>query len=133
MLLWVRTCNSYKNEFKIIQSSSSSAYPIFTTLEKEHFVTFMIYLTQETHQKVYKGDSITSEGSISHQKDHRCIRRRIYPKGYVRKCDNLKVAILKEPQPQSFFYIIQRSIQKVKRDLTRSKRSTDKSEKLVNL
>ena len=56
-----------------------------------------------------------------------------YPEGYVQKGDNQKVAILEESHSQSFFYITQRSIQKVKRDMTKSKKSAKKFEKLVNL
>ena len=100
--------------------------------KKNTFIKFMIFFTQEAHQKVQKDESITLEGRTSHQKDHRCITRMNYPESYVQKGDDWKVTILEVPHPQSFLCTIQGSISKVKRDVTRSKRSTDKSKKLVN-
>ena len=72
----------------------------------------LISLTEEAYQKVQKEEFMTSEGSKCHQKDHRCIRKRDYPKGYVQKGDHQKDASHEVPHPQSFFYMVQGSISK---------------------
>ena len=55
-----------------------------------------------------------------------------YPEGYVQKGDHQNNASHELPHPRSFFNTIQRLDSKAKYDVTRFKRSTDKSEKLVN-
>ena len=55
-----------------------------------------------------------------------------HPEGYIQKGDHQKDVSHEVLHLQSFFYTIQGSDSKVKYDVTRSKRSADKSEKLVN-
>ena len=73
-----------------------------------------------------KGRYMTSEGRTCHQKDD-------HSEGSIQKGDNQKVATLEVPHRQRLFHTIQWSFKKVKHDLTRSKRSADKFEKLMNL
>ena len=110
-----------------MQRSCSFLYFIFTSWKGWHFVRFMISLSLKKHIRKFR------KVDIWLQKEEHAIRRMIYSEGYVQKGDNQKVATYEVLHPQSFFHTIQWSIQKVKHDLVRSKRSTNKSEMLMNL
>ena len=69
---------------------------------------------------------------LHNQKAKRTTRRMIYPEGSIQKVDHRKDASHEVDHLQSFFYMIQGLGSKVKCDVIRSKRSTNKSEKLVN-
>ena len=69
---------------------------------------------------------------LCHKKNHRHTRRMNYPEGYVQKGEYQKVTIRNVSHPQIFFCMTQGLFSKVKHDMTRSKISANKSEKLVN-
>ena len=117
---------------RLYKVQSSLMYLILTFLEREHRVKSMIFLTQEAYQKVQKDNSMPSERKTSHQKDCRRIKRIKYLKSYVQKGEYQKGTILKVSHSQNFFCTTQGLFSKFKYDITRSKRSADKSEKLVN-
>ena len=89
-------------------------------------------LTQETYPYVQKDRFTISKRKTSHKKAHRLFRRMTHPEGYVQKGDHQKDASHEVPHLQNFFYTFQQSYSKIKYYVIRSKRSADKSEKLVN-
>ena len=70
---------------------------------------------------------MSSEGNQAIRKGHKHFRRMNCLEGYIQKVGSYEV-----PHPQSLFYTIYGLFLKVKFDKTKSKRSADKSKKLVN-
>ena len=93
---------------------------------------FLKFLLQESISWGSKGCVYIIRAIISHQKDPEHIRRTICPEGFDQKADIQKDDLHEVPDSQCLLCMIHGSFIKVKIEMTRSKRSADNSEKLVD-
>ena len=120
-----------KQIFNKIKTKVLSYIVWIYTSWNEYFVDYTI-----SHLR-YRSDSLegqiyTSKRKTSHQKDHKHFRRIAYPKGFVQKGDHQKDVFHEISHLQSFYYMIHGSGLKAERGMTRSKKGTDKSKRLLN-